>query len=171
MKVARTLTAIAMAGALAPVIVFAAGENGKLIAPGEGIGAARLGMTEAQAIAAMGKPDQRLHVTTGYLDLFGGIRVFLGEDGRAVRIETDDDGFRTGKGLGVGSTEKEIVAALGKPALAEDMKVRNDNLLMPQGRRLCYEPGLVFTAEYPPQQPHATTLVSVRRDGCAKAFQ
>jgi len=170
MRIAGKWISLAMAGALAPAIVFAA-DDGKLIAPGQGIGGARLGMTEPQAVATLGKADQRLHVTTGYLDLFGEIRVFLAEDGHAYRIETEDDAFRTKEGLGVGSNEKEIVAKLGKPARAEDMRVRNDNLLMPEGRRLCYEPGLVFIAEYAPQQPHATTRVAVWSDGCAKAFQ
>ena len=170
MKIPGKLILLAMAGALAPAIVFGA-DDSKLIAPGQGIGAARLGMTEPQAIAAMGKPAQRLHVATGYLDLFGEVRVFLADDGHVYRIETEDDGFRTREGLGVGSNEKEIVAKLGKPALAEDIRVRNDNILMPEGRRLCYEPGLIFIAEYEPRQPHATTRVAVWGDGCAKAFK
>lgn len=165
-----SIALLLVAGALAPAIAFGA-DSGTLVEPGRGIGAAGLGMTEAQATAALGKAGSRLHVTTGYLDLFGELQVFLAEDGKAYRIETDSADYRTKEGLGVGSMEKEIVAKLGKPALAEDMKVRNDNLLIPQGRRLCYEPGLVFVAEYAPQQPHATTHVAVRRDGCATAFK
>jgi hypothetical protein len=157
-----------LAGALAPAIAF--GADGKLIEPGRGIGAATLGMSEAEATAVLGKPDSRLHVTSGYLDLFGALQVFVADDGRAYRIETEAEDYRTREGLGVGSTEADIVAKLGKPALAEDLKTRNDNLLMPLGRRLCYEPGLVFIAEYAPRQPHATTHVAVRHDGCARAF-
>jgi hypothetical protein len=102
--------------------------------------------------------------------LFGELQLFLGDDGRAVRVETDSADYRTKDGLGAGSMEAEIVAKLGKPALAEDIGTRNDNLLMPIGRRVCYEPGLVFVADFVPRQPHATTHVAVRRDGCARAF-
>ena len=160
---------ICMAGVLAPAVVFGA-DNGKLIEPGSGIGGARLGMTEAQASAALGKPDARLHITDGYVDVFGELRLFVGENAPAFKVETESDAFRTADGLGVGSMEDDIVAKRGKPALAEDVTTRNDNLLMTIGRQLCYEPGLVFVAEYLPRQPHATTRVFVRSDGCARAF-
>jgi hypothetical protein len=171
MKITSRLGSIGilLAGALAPAIAFGA-DGTALIEPGRGIGAASLGMTEAQATAALGKPAAKLHVTSGYLDLFGELQVFLADDGHAFRIETESADYRTKEGLGVGSMETDIVAKLGKPALAEDVTARNDNLLMPLGRRLCYEPGLVFVAEYAPRQPHATTHVAVRRDGCARAF-
>jgi hypothetical protein len=50
--------ALLLAGALAPASAFG-GDDGTLIAPGRGIGAAALGMTEAQAIATFGKPSAK----------------------------------------------------------------------------------------------------------------
>ncbi|HEX4113855.1 MAG TPA: hypothetical protein VH020_15090 [Stellaceae bacterium] len=157
-----------LAGALAPAFAF--GADGRLIEAGRGIGAAALGMSVEQAMTALGKPDAKYHVTDGHLYLFGGLQLFAAEGGRVHRIETDSADYRTRQGLGVGSMESEIVAALGKPALAENIDTRNDNLLMTIGRRLCYEPGLVFIADYAPRQPHAITRVAVRGDGCARAF-
>lgn len=163
------LSGILLAGALAPVLVFGAATD-KLIVPGRGIGPAALGISPEQAMSALGKPSAKYHVTDGYLYSFGDLDLFTSEDGRVIRVETDSADYRTREGLGVGSKETEITAKLGKPALAEDVKARNDNILMTTGRRLCYEPGLVFSAEYLPMQPHATTRVAVRGDGCARAF-
>ena len=156
---------------LAMLAAAAAQDKGdKVIVAGKRIGAATLTMTGDQMIAALGKPAAKIHISDGYLYDYGEFRVVTAEAGPVIRIETDSDAFHTAEGLGVGSMEPDIAGKLGAPAKAEDMKARADNLLITLGRRLCYEPGLVFLAEYLPRQPHATTRVIVRADGCAHAF-
>ncbi|HEY5209127.1 MAG TPA: hypothetical protein VIJ42_06745 [Stellaceae bacterium] len=158
-----------LAGAFAPAIALGDPPD-RIIAAGRGIGAARLGMPVAGALAALGKPDAKYHVSDGYLYVFGALRLLAADDGRIARVETDSADYRTPDGLGIGSAETEIAARLGAPARAEDIKTRNDNLLMTIGRRICYEPGLTFVADYTPGQPRVTTRIVVRGDGCAHAF-
>ena len=159
--------ALAAFFATAPLTASAADMT---IVAGQRIGAAAFGMSSQQLVAALGTPQGKIHISDGWLLVFDDTRVVLAEDGHVIRIETENPGFKTADGFGVGSTEKDIAAKLGAPAKAADIKTSADNLQFPIGHRICYEPGLVFVTEFVPRQPHTVTRTILREGGCAHAF-
>ena len=92
-----------------------------LIRPGQGIGKVNLGMTLAQARAALGRPDavvRRFEYAFGgeYVELQWGQAWTVGfrtEAGklRVVRVATAKTTQRTREGLGIGSRPRAIVGA------------------------------------------------------------
>ena len=169
----RTAAPFALAAVILAAPFWAAADDkaDAAIVPGKRIGAAAFGMNTEQLTAALGKPAARLHISDGYLLMFGDVRVVVAEDGHVIRLETESAGFKTADGFGVGSMEPAIAAKLGPPAKAQDIRTSADNLQIPIGHRVCYEPGMVFVTEFVPRQPHAVTLVGLREGGCAHAFE
>lgn len=96
--------------------------------PGEGIGAARIGMTRAALVAALGKPDKVSAKGSGEYMYFagGGLQVSLdaGKVRGAFAFSGVAGGYekatrrfdvRAPKGIGFDATPDQVVAALGVP--------------------------------------------------------
>jgi hypothetical protein len=126
LSVVAGLTVAASAGA--------ASQSSQLIRHGVGVGKARLGMTEAQVRAALGRPTWVVQRRTG----FGGVRrelqfgeaaysvVFRRRAGafRAVAVNTILSRERTPEGLGVGSLETRVRRAYGSRLRCEPLRTR-----------------------------------------------
>ena len=93
------------------------------ILAGEGVGPARICMTTDEVIATMGKPDKILN-DIAYQYFSGGLEVVTGEKGVwQIGCMQGQQGIspfltfagKTPEGIGIGSTEAEIVSALGEP--------------------------------------------------------
>jgi hypothetical protein len=98
------------------------------VRPGDGIGPAKLNMTKEELIAVLGKPDAVPDFGLGNILCYYryGIEVFLNNKNSKVQWlscvlrETMAPPYKTfmGKtkeGIGIGSTEEEIIAAFGQP--------------------------------------------------------
>lgn len=126
--------ALVLAAGAALVAAATAGGSSQLVRHGVGIGKVRLGMTEAQVRAALGRPTWVVQTRAG----FGGVRRELqfGEAAysvglrrrvggfRAVAISTILSRERTSEGLGVGSPETRVRRAYGTRLRCEPLRTR-----------------------------------------------
>ena len=96
-----------------------------LIQPGIGVGRIRFGMTAEQVKAVLGEPS--LIIGTRALQYSAGFAVVLGEDGKVASLVFGGYGDgsasmvracqdRTTEGIGMGSTEKDVLRAYGEPS-------------------------------------------------------
>lgn len=96
------------------------------VRPGRGAGGVRLGMSEAQVIAVLGRPMHRQGARTSagnVVDLeWPGIEVrrWEGPGGRVIAVATTDRGIRLPNGIGVGSTMAAVRAALPAATPGDD---------------------------------------------------
>lgn len=111
-----------------------AGASSQLIRHGVGIGKVRLGMTETQVRAALGRPTATVRTRTG----FGGARLELQFDEaaytvvfrrratgfRVVAVSTVLPRERTREGLGAGSLETRVRRAYGRRLRCEPLRTR-----------------------------------------------
>jgi hypothetical protein len=133
--VARRLPALLLLAALAILVAGGtAGASSQLIRHGVGIGKVRLGMTEADVRAALGRPTWIVQGRTG----FGGVRRELqfdeaeytvvlrrrGSGFRAVAVSTIVQRERTSEGLGVGSLETRVRRTYGSRLRCEPLRTR-----------------------------------------------
>jgi len=96
--------------------------------PGEGIGTASLGMTEADLVRTFGKPeyrsdDQGVLLEWGVLPNTGDppdalLWALLDED-ETIRVGTDVDRFRTVEGVKVGSKHDDMMQVYGREAIVD----------------------------------------------------
>jgi hypothetical protein len=112
---------LALAAAAAAMLAAAPAANA-LVQIDRGIAGARLGNTQAQVRAALGKPRR---VTRGTNDFgrfvvfryAGGIQVTFQGATRVSGVSTSGLGDRTARGVGVGSTEAQVAAKVPGRAL------------------------------------------------------
>jgi hypothetical protein len=131
----RRLLAPLLLGALATLAAGGtAGASSQLIRHGVGIGAVRLGMTEAEVRAALGRPTALVRSRTA----FGGTRLELQFDEaayavvlrrragglRVVAVSTILSRERTREGLGVGSPEARVRRAYGARLRCEPLRTK-----------------------------------------------
>ena len=123
-----------VAGLTIAAAAGAAPHSSQLIRHGVGIGKVRLGMTEEQVRAALGRPTWVVQTRTG----FGGVRRELQFDDasytvvlrrragvfRAVAVSTIVRRERTREGLGVGSLEARVRRAYGGRLRCEPLRTR-----------------------------------------------
>lgn len=106
------------------------------LVPGWRAGRLHLGMTTAQLLAVMGEPDQTF--AYGYHYAWGGIYVQTLKDGKVTSIgvgwNNRSSPMKTAEGVGIGSSQIAVVAALGQP---ESRTLSMGTLYF------CYERGLV----------------------------
>ncbi len=119
--------AVIAAASLAPAEgAFGACMPDHRVRPGEGAGGVRLGMSEAQVVKVLGRPDQRRATgdgQAGVIDLtWPGIRVrrWAGPGGRVIDIAITDRGIRMPNGIGVGSTADAVRAKLPRARTGTD---------------------------------------------------
>jgi hypothetical protein len=137
------------------------------IVPGKGIGKVMLGMSKDQLFAAAGQPVDSVHISAGYLHEFKDLSALVSEGGQVVWVYTDSPDYKTPEGIGAGMSEKDIVAKLGQPAKAQDLKMSIDGADRPIARALCFAPGLIFVQNFGPGLPKTMGRVSIRSEGCA----
>lgn len=129
----------------------------KTIVPGVGIGALRLGMTEAQAVAALGRPTSRdpLPFHGAHLEWAGkfGGDVYP-EEGLNI-IRTDDPAYKTKEGAAVGLTTARVTELLGAPD-REGREGMAGTMRFP-----CYRTGIVFSYLTTGSNPLQITAASV----------
>ena len=124
---------LAVAALLAAASAATAGarpESNALIRHGVGIGKVRLGMTETQVRAAMGRPTTTLREAGSFgrptIELQYGVDAYLvrlaGRPLRVVQIATTLRKERTREGLGVGSLERDVVRAYGPRLRCERLR-------------------------------------------------
>lgn len=120
----RSLAVIAAASLAPAASAFGAPMPDHRVRPGEGAGGVRLGMSEAQVIKVLGRPQRRHALRTAqgaFVDLsWPGIRVrrWEGAGGRVIHVEVTDRGIRMPNGIGVGSTAADVRAGLPTAACA-----------------------------------------------------
>jgi len=120
--------------------------NDLLIQPGIGVGKVTFGMTVAEMKDILGKPDVE---ATGISYLYSSLgieiiaidkatidRIYCGnpENEKAPRITVLEQAckFKTAEGIGIGSTEDQIIEAYGEPT------ARRDNRLMYRDKRMSF---------------------------------
>lgn len=114
----RSLAVIAAASLAPAASAFGAPMPDHQVRPGQGAGGVRLGMSEAQVIKVLGRPQHRRATRTelgAFVDLaWPGIRVrrWDGAGGRVIHIDVTDRGIRMPNGIGVGSTAAAVRAQL-----------------------------------------------------------
>lgn len=106
--------------------VFAAPPKDAVIDPGNGIGAAALGMTAVDLVRALGKEDFKTENDDGSVLYEWGLLtggevpdalIWAVVDGTvAVKIGTDAEQYQTSSGLHVGTAAEEFVKQYGTPA-------------------------------------------------------
>lgn len=125
----RSLAVIAAASLAPAASAFGAPMPDHQVRPGEGAGGVRLGMSEAQVIKVLGRPQQRRTMRTevgAFVELaWPGIRVrrWEGPGGRVIHIHVTDRGIRMAGGIGVGSTAADVRAGLPGAVCGSDPPV------------------------------------------------
>lgn len=125
----RSLAVIAAASLAPAASAFGAPMPDHQVRPGQGAGGVRLGMSEAQVIKVLGRPERRNTTRTdvgAFVDLaWPGIRVrrWDGAGGRVMHIDVTDRGIRMPNGIGVGSTAAAVRAQLPGAACESDPRV------------------------------------------------
>jgi hypothetical protein len=134
MPARRLIAPIVLASLATLVAGGTAGASSQLIRHGVGIGKVRLGMTEAQVRAALGRPTAIVRRGAG----FGGARLELqfdeaaytvvlrrrGEGFRAVAVSTILPRERTREGLGVGALETRVRRSYGARLRCEPLRTK-----------------------------------------------
>src|SRR5262245_52068408 len=91
--------------------------NDRLIVPGTRIGPVSLGMSD-EALFKVGTPDRTREAGNWIVYNYGSMRVFVDQRTRkVVSVGTGrDSAYRTAGGVKVGSTMRDVQAALGPPS-------------------------------------------------------
>ena len=94
-----------------------AGDAAAMIQIDRGIAGARLGATRDDVRAALGKPAKAAGGRNEFgrwvrYDYAGGLRVFFQGRERVTSVQLTGLGDRTAKGVGIGSTQAEVVAGV-----------------------------------------------------------
>jgi hypothetical protein len=140
-----------------------------LVVPGQRIGPWMLGITLSQFVGTAGKPiDPRHQLETDLLGTFGDYcsvdvcGLYRVEKSLAVLKVTEIGRFsRTGKGVGVGSRQTEVLAAYGRPT---GMTVLGDDFAGGFTRLIYDEIGISFRLN---AITETVTSISIFRPGTA----
>ncbi len=93
------------------------------IRAGDGIGPVKLGMTPAQVQEAIGLPPTRSFASGWYVWETRKLEVLFRE-GRAYLIDTEDPAEATPEGIRLGSTDVDLIKAIGVPACSSVREFR-----------------------------------------------
>jgi len=138
----RFAVSLALAGALAAAAATPAAAR---LVPGRGMKGVTIGMTVAQVRDRLGLPDKKAFPTSEIMGRFRVYRYGLtrismdrGARGKVFQLDTTSPRERTSSGVGVGSTEAQVVRG-----------VAGARCLLEFGYRHCYagrwEPGRIVT--------------------------
>jgi hypothetical protein len=121
MRVPAAIACLLFAGCSSAPLESPQADN--LIVPGHRIGAAALGMSAKDLIAALGAPRESTRLPGRTVNAFAdGITAVVSDnDLRVVSLGTVDAWYATPEGIRTGSTELEVRAQLaGEPQVVED---------------------------------------------------
>jgi S1-C subfamily serine protease len=121
------------------------------IRPGEGIGGLKIGMTPAQAQAAVGLPPSS--VAQGWHEWRTRQLAVYFEGGKALIIVTDNPAVATPEGVRVGSTDVDLIKAYGVPVCASAGSFRGSALLG------WYYDGLIVLLEGSPRKASVLAVI------------
>jgi hypothetical protein len=131
-----------------------------VVVPGKSLGPIRLGMSEAEVIAAVGNPDRTKFGSWEYFG--GGYSLSFDPDNRTVSaiLGGGAGGFlharflaRTAEGIGMGSTRSEVTAALGRPETYR-RDADSEFMLYRAGLTLTLIRGVVVHVDVEPERPY-----------------